>query len=114
MRRDLFKLAVVSKQDCSDRHTGQKHGDDHQPDLIPCGPGAIPPQLFVQKFLVTVVHLGSALRTVREWVGFLVVLQGTTNPVHQSGEAAVKIGIEFYAVRTRAIITRQLIKLVFQ
>ena len=41
----------------------------------------------------------SDVGTVRERVGFLVVLRGTANSVHQFREPAVKVSIEFYAVR---------------
>ena len=53
----------------------------------------------------------SEIGTLREWIGFLVVLRGTANTVHQFGEPAAKVSIEFYAARPRAIISRQLIKL---
>ena len=53
----------------------------------------------------------SDVGTVRERVGFLIVLRGTANSVHQFGEPAVKVSIEFYSVRARAIISPQLIKL---
>ena len=53
----------------------------------------------------------SDVGTVRERVGFLVVLRGTANPVHQFGEPAVKVSIEFYAVSACAILTRHLIRL---
>jgi hypothetical protein len=47
--------------------------------------------------------------TLLERVGFLVVLRGTANSVHQFCEPAMKVSIEFYAVS--ACVTRQLIKL---
>ena len=53
----------------------------------------------------------SDIGTVRERVGFLIVLRGTANPVHQFGEPVVKVSIKFDTVRTSAIIMRQLIKL---
>jgi hypothetical protein len=53
----------------------------------------------------------SGVGTVRELVGFLIVLRWTANSVHQLGEPAVKVSIEFYSVRARAIISPQRIKL---
>jgi hypothetical protein len=61
-------------------------------------------------------HVGSfssAFRTVWEGVGFLVVLRGTANPVHQFGEPALKFSIE-EVVSTRAFIIHQFIKLLLQ
>jgi hypothetical protein len=51
------------------------------------------------------------VRTVRERIGFLIVLRGTANPVHQFGEPAVKVSIDLYSVRARAVISPQLFKL---
>lgn len=53
----------------------------------------------------------SDVGTVRERVGFLIVLRWTANSVHQLGEPAVKVSIEFYFVRARAIVSPQRIKL---
>jgi hypothetical protein len=46
------------ESDHLDSHTGQEHGNDFQTDhaTILWGPRAKSPQLFVQKFPVTLVH----------------------------------------------------------
>ena len=46
--------------------------------------------------------------TVRERIGFLVVFRWTANSVHQFREPAVKVSVEFDAIRARDIIMRQL------
>jgi hypothetical protein len=100
MRRDLCLPAVVSKQNSADSHTGQKHEDDLQTDYaaIPWGTGTDAPQLLVQKFLVTLVHLSSLLEMA------LMKRTGTSqrsgsaltvrNSVYQFSETAMKFRIE--------------------
>ena len=58
MRRDLYLLAVVRKQNVADDDTSQKHYNERHTDYapVPWRTRTYSPQLLVQKFLVTLVH----------------------------------------------------------